>query len=360
MEVLLMSDSFIVKSSIQDYEVNIVDSLIKNIASVYKPGDYIIADENVVNLHPELKTLLSEYKGVIMIEALEKTKSYEGVIPFIEELISNGFKRNNRLIAIGGGITQDVTAFMASILYRGVGWIFFPTTLLAQADSCIGSKTSINFRKFKNQVGNFYPPLSIYIDPGYLKTLQERDIRSGVGEMAHYYYVSGHEDVSYFEKRFQTAIDDQSNFSELIKKSLSIKKSYIEIDEFDKNERIVFNYGHTFGHAIESITNYGIPHGVAVSFGMDMANYISWKKGYISLNELQEARKVFQSIWEGYSINDIHLDDLLKAMEKDKKNEDGKFGLILTKGWGKMFKDLTEPDETFISWMNEYLNNYHN
>lgn len=360
MEVLLMSDSFIVKSSIQDYKVNIVDSLIENLSSVYKSGDYIIADEKVVNLHPELKTHLNECKGVIMIEALERTKSYEGVIPFIEELISNGFKRNNRLIAIGGGITQDVTAFMASILYRGVGWIFFPTTLLAQADSCIGSKTSINFRKFKNQVGNFYPPLSIYIDPGYLKTLQERDIRSGIGEMAHYYYVSGQEDVSYFEKTFQTAIDDQSNFNELIKKSLSIKKSYIEIDEFDKNERIVFNYGHTFGHAIESITNYGIPHGVAVSFGMDMANFISWKKGYISLNELQEARKVFQSIWEGYSINDIQLDDLLKAMEKDKKNEDGKFGLILTKGWGKMFKDLTEPDERFISWMNEYMNNYHN
>lgn len=354
-----MSKRFQIKSSIQDYEVNFVDSLEESLADTFQEGDYIIVDKKLIKLHPKLDRLLGMYDRAIKITAEEKTKSYEGVIPFIEELITNGFKRNNRLIAIGGGIIQDVTAFMASILYRGVGWIFFPTTLLAQADSCIGSKTSINFRKFKNQVGNFYPPLTIYIDPDYLKTLQERDIRSGVGEMAHYYYVSGPEDVSFFEEKFQTALDDQSNFRELIKKSLSIKKSYIEIDEFDKNERIVFNYGHTFGHAIESITNYGIPHGVAVSFGMDMANFISWKKGYISRDEMLSARKVFQSIWEGYSIDVIDLDELLNAMEKDKKNENGKLGLILTKGWGSMFKDLTEPDETFIDWMNEYMNNYH-
>lgn len=354
-----MSDSFTVKSSIQDYDVFIISDLEDQLEQTYKEGDYIIADKKVIDLHPELKTVLSGDKNVIAIDALEKTKSYEGVIPFIDELIKNGFKRNNRLIAIGGGITQDVTAYIASMLYRGVGWVFFPTTLLAQGDSCIGSKTSINFREFKNQVGGFYPPVSIYIDPSYLKTLEERDIRSGVGEMAHYYFVSGPEDVAYFEQEFQTALKDQSNFAELILKSLSIKKGYIEIDEFDKNERIVFNYGHTFGHAIESITNYGIPHGVAVSFGMDMANFISLQKGYIESSEFERAREVFKVIWETYSINDLNLEALLNAMQKDKKNENGKLGLILTKGWGKMFKDLTEPDEKFISWMTEYLETFH-
>lgn len=359
MEDIQMSNKFTVKSSIQDYEVNIVSSLEDNLARVYEAGDYIVVDKQVIELHPKLEKLLSDYDKVIRIEAVEKTKSYQGVISFFEELITEGFKRNNRLIAIGGGITQDVTAFMASILYRGVGWIFFPTTLLAQADSCIGSKTSINFKQFKNQVGNFYPPISIYIDPNYLKTLEERDIRSGVGEMAHYYYVSGSDDVQYFEKEFETALEDQSNFSELIKKSLSIKKGYIEIDEFDKNERIVFNYGHTFGHAIESITNYGIPHGVAVSFGMDMANFISWKKGYIEKEDMLRAQNVFKTIWKGYSIDNISLSELIGAMEKDKKNENGKLGLILTKGWGNMFKDLTDPDEVFVNWMNEYMGIYH-
>tara|TARA_R110000868_G_scaffold383578_12_gene650758 strand:- start:10464 stop:11528 length:1065 start_codon:yes stop_codon:yes gene_type:complete len=354
-----MSESFKVKSSIQDYEVHFVSSLEEQLQKVYRKGDYIIVDEVVENLHPELKKVLETDKNVISINAIEKTKSYEGVIPFIEELIKSGFKRNNRLIAIGGGITQDVTAYIASMLYRGVGWIFFPTTLLAQGDSCIGSKTSINFREFKNQVGGFYPPVSIYIAPMYLKTLGERDIRSGIGEMAHYYFVSGEEDVTFFEHEFETALKDQSNLGEIIRKSLSIKKSYIEIDEFDKNERIVFNYGHTFGHAIESITNYGIPHGVAVSFGMNMANFISVKKGYLQHDNFERAHKIFQIIWKGYSINDLDLDSLLSAMEKDKKNENGKLGLILTKGWGHMFKDLTEPDETFISWMQEYLETYH-
>ncbi len=354
-----MSDSFIIKSSIKDYEVHLIDSLSSKLDKVYRDGDCIIVDKILIELNAELKSVLSG-KKIIAIEALEKTKSYEGVIPFVDELIKSGFKRNNRIIAIGGGITQDVSAFIASMLYRGVGWIFFPTTLLGQGDSCIGSKTSINFREFKNQIGGFYPPISIFIDPNMLKTLEERDIRSGVGEMAHYYFVSGPEDVDYFENEFETALSDQTNLKDLILKSLSIKKGYIEIDEFDKNERIVFNYGHTFGHAIESITHYGIPHGVAVSFGMDMANYISWKKDYISYADFERARAVFQAIWKGYSIQDINLDELLNAMQKDKKNENGKLGLILTKGWGKMFKDLTEPDEAFISWIHEYMNKFHN
>ncbi|MBO6546933.1 MAG: hypothetical protein JJ932_15970 [Balneolaceae bacterium] len=354
-----MSDSFIVKSSIKNYEVNIISSLEKHLKDSYRPGDCVIVDKKVIKLHPDLDLILNSGMKTIAIDSLESTKSYEGVIPFIDELIKTGFKRNNRLISIGGGITQDVTAYIASMLYRGVGWVFFPTTLLAQCDSCIGSKTSINFREFKNQVGGFYPPISIYIDPNYLKTLTERDIRSGIGEMAHYYFVSGEEDVFYFETEFKEALATQENLGELIRKSLSIKKGYIEIDEFDKKERIVFNYGHTFGHAIESITNYGIPHGVAVSFGMDMANYISMKKGYISNEEVKRAHNVFKVIWEGYSISNLNLDELFKAMEKDKKNENGEFGLILTKGWGKMFKDLTEPDKLFKGWMEEYMNAYH-
>lgn len=353
-----MSDSFIVKSSIKNYEVQLINSIENKLNEVYKDGDCIIVDEILIELNSELSNTLSG-KNVIAIEALEKTKSYEGVIPFIDKLIKSGFKRNNRIIAIGGGITQDVSAYISSMLYRGVGWIFFPTTLLAQGDSCIGSKTSINFREFKNQLGGFYPPISIYIDPKILKSLDERDIRSGVGEMAHYYFVSGPEDVEYFKKEFETALNNQSNLKELILKSLSIKKDYIEIDEFDKKERIVFNYGHTFGHAIESITNYGIPHGVAVSFGMDMANYISYKKNYITFDDFKSARSIFQTIWKGYSIEDIEIEALLNAMQKDKKNENGKLGLILTKGWGNMFKDLTDPDDTFVSWMNEYVEKFH-
>lgn len=355
-----MSRSFTVKSSIQDYHVKFCTSLIDELNGIIKNGDYIIIDNKLIELQPELKQVISKHDKVLKIVAEEPTKSYEGVIPFIEQLILAGFKRNNRLIAIGGGITQDVTAFIASVLYRGVQWLFFPTTLLAQGDSCIGSKTSINFRQYKNQIGNFYPPQSVYIIPSLLDTLEERDIRSGIGEMAHYFFVSGDEDVTFFESNYKNALANQNNLIDIIESSLAIKKRYIELDEFDRNERLVFNYGHTFGHAIESITNYAIPHGVSVSFGMDMANFVSLKKGYINYVQFLRAQKIFRDIWEGYSINDLNLEELISAMKKDKKNKDGNLGLILSKGWGNMFRDFTNPDTEFHNWLREYKTNYHN
>src|SRR5207244_7259170 len=119
--------------------------------------------------------------------------------PVIEDLIGRRFTKKGRLVAIGGGIVQDVTAFTASILFRGVGWVFFPTSLLAQCDSCIGSKTSINVGAYKNQLGNFWPPRSVLIDLAFLDTLGEREIRSGIGEMLHYFFVTGEDDVRWAE-----------------------------------------------------------------------------------------------------------------------------------------------------------------
>jgi 3-dehydroquinate synthase len=354
-----MSEAFVVKSSIRDYQVRFSHDIESTLMEVLRGGDVVIMDERVSKDHPHVRSAVTRGIRIVEIHAHETTKSYEGVIPIIDTLISIGFRRNNRLIAIGGGITQDVTAFIASILYRGVDWIFIPTTLLAQGDSCIGSKTSINFRESKNQLGNFYPPLEIHIDSTFLKTLDNRDIRSGVGEMAHYFFVSGDEDVVWFEREFEESLTRRTNLHRMIQKSLSIKKSYVERDEFDKGERIVFNYGHTFGHAIESITDYAIPHGVAVSFGMDMANFISVQKGYIPYSDFERAHRVFSVIWEGYDIRNLDLADMLKAMMKDKKNQDGKLGLILSKGWGAMFPDLTPPDEMFVGWMRTYFKNYH-
>ena len=133
-----------------------------------REGDLIIVDRNVKNLYSnELNNILENNKHII-IDATEKRKSFQGLIPVIQHLIDNGFRKNHRLIGIGGGITQDVTAFTSSIIYRGVDWLFYPTTLLAQGDSCIGSKTSINFGGFKNQIGGFYPPNKILINPAFM------------------------------------------------------------------------------------------------------------------------------------------------------------------------------------------------
>ncbi|WP_150081661.1 AroB-related putative sugar phosphate phospholyase (cyclizing) [Chlorobium limicola] len=349
--------NFKVTSIIHDYEVHFIDSLKQSIDSVLMEGDYIIIDNIVKDLYDEyLQDALDTHK-FIGIDANEKTKSYQGVESVIEELIQNGFRKNHRLVAIGGGITQDVTAFISSIMYRGVNWIFYPTTMLAQGDSCIGSKTSINFGRFKNQVGGFYPPSYIYIFPPFKDTLKEKEIRSGMGEMLHYFIVSGKEDFDFYRDTFKAAFTEKDALSGIINKSLEIKKRYIEIDEFDKKERQVFNYGHTFGHAIESLTQYRIPHGIAVSYGMDMSNFVSVKMGLIPSEVRDEIREVTSYIWEGYPIDDIDIDTYINALSKDKKNVGMQLGLILNKGYGNIFKNLTDSDKTFREWIEEYFLN---
>jgi len=349
--------NFSIKSIIHDYDVSFVEDFSKTLKKTLKDGDVIIIDRNVRNLYKvKLDDILINTMHII-IDATETQKSYQGLIPVIEELIQGGFRKNHRLIAIGGGITQDITAFTSSIMYRGVDWIFFPTTLLAQGDSCIGSKTSINFGKFKNQVGGFYPPDNIYIDLAFLDTLADIDVMSGFGEMCHYFIVAGEKDFKRYKKEYGLALKDKDVLAGIIARSLEIKKGYIEIDEFDQKERQVFNYGHSFGHAIESLTDYRIPHGIAVSYGMDMANFISVKLGYIPEDIRLEIRELLVLIWKGTSINDISVDKFKTALSKDKKNVGTELRLILNKGYGKIFKDAMSMNDQFTEWLTEYFNN---
>lgn len=348
---------FKVKSIIHDYEVQFIDELGKSLEKELIEGDIVIIDRKIEQLYNAKLNPFFERINFIGIDATETLKSYEGIIPIINTLIETGFRKNQRLIAIGGGITQDVTAFIASIMYRGVNWVFYPTTLLAQGDSCIGSKTSINFRSYKNQVGGFYPPNKILIYPDFIDTLQNGEIKSGMGEMLHYFVVSNCEDFNFYKDNYRQAFTDKATLCKIISRSLKIKKKYIEVDEFDRNVRQVFNYGHSFGHAIESLTNYSVPHGIAVSFGMDMANYVSVKMGFIDNELRKEIREIASYMWEGYTLTDIDVQKFLNVLSKDKKNIGTKLGLILNKGVGKIFKHVFEPDETFNSWIVDYFKN---
>lgn len=350
-------NNFQIKSHIHDYEVEFIENTGEILKSVINEGDWIIIDNNIKKLYAEnLLPILGGNKH-IGIDATENQKSYQGVELIIKTLIENGFRKNHRLIAIGGGITQDITAFISSIIYRGVDWLFFPTTLLAQCDSCIGSKTSINFGEYKNQVGGFYPPNRIFINPNYIDTLTQGEMKSGLGEMLHYYIVSGSEDFQFYKENFKSAFTDKSVLTSLIERSLQIKKGYIEKDEFDRNIRQVFNYGHSFGHAIESLTHYRIPHGIAVSYGMDMANFISVKLGLIPENVRDEVRSIVMNFWPGYKINELNIDTFIQALSKDKKNVGKQLGLILNAGYGKIFKNVMDNDEKFREWIEEYFAN---
>lgn len=346
---------FNIKSLVHNYKVKFVDNVHSVIKDEIDEGDIIIIDNKIKNLYPDLLKELNNNISIISLDAHEGQKSYEGLMPIIQGLIDNGFRKNHKLIGIGGGIIQDITAFTASIMYRGVKWIFFPTTLLAQSDSCIGSKTSINFGEYKNQIGGFYPPHKIFINLDFLNTLSESDIKSGLGEMSHYFVVAGEKDFKDYKRDYQNVFTDKNILAKMISNSLRIKKSYIEIDEFDQKERQVFNYGHSFGHAIESLTNYSVPHGIAVSFGMDMANFISVKKKYLSMRIRLEIRELLEKIWSGFNINHLNVEHFAIALSKDKKNVGNELRLILCKDYGKVFKTSQILDNEFKSWLKEYF-----
>lgn len=347
--------SLTIKSSIRDYEVFFSQSVFNTLKDELKSDDVVFVDQKVFKYLSDDVQLLITCGRHILIDATEEQKSYTALTPIIEQLIEERFRKNNRLISVGGGITQDITAFIASIMYRGVEWLFFPTTLLAQADSCIGGKTSINIGKYKNQLGNFYPPQKIFIVPEFLKSLSELDFKSGMGEMLHFYLVSSNEDFEFYQQNYEKAFTVEEAIMALIKRNLEIKKGFIERDEFDRGERQLLNYGHSFGHAIESLTNYRIPHGIAVSYGMDMANFISVKLGFIDEADRQKVVPLVEKIWSGTTIDNISVADFETALSRDKKNIGNTYQLILTKGIGKMFKHGITPNKDFSNWLNEYF-----
>jgi 3-dehydroquinate synthase len=344
-----------VQSSKHPYNVLFVDNYLFSLKNHLAPGDVVMADANVLEIYSDQLTPVLKNVFHIVIKPSEKQKSYQGLEPFLSQLIEAGFRKNNRLIAIGGGVVQDITAFISSILFRGVDWFFYPSTLLAQCDSCIGSKTSINFGEYKNQLGGFYPPKEIIIDVNFLKTLSVLDFRSGMGEMLHYYLVSGEEDFQRISRDYDLAFKNSEVLSELVYHSLNIKRGYVERDEFDQGPRNVFNYGHSFGHALETMTDYAIPHGIAVSIGMDLANYLSVKKGYINLAEHERMHLLLKKNWGDVCLPKIILDDFIVLLKKDKKAIGSEIHVILTKGLGQMFKTPLPVTPEMIGWLANYF-----
>ena len=226
-----------------------------------------------------------------------------------------------KLIVIGGGILQDLVGFCASIYARGIEYTLIPTTLLAQTDSCVGGKTSINYDSKKNLLGTFYPPKKIVICTEFLKTLTPLDYISGLGEIYKFHILQNQTDK----------FSPDSLVEPMILDGLKYKIDILTRDEFDKGERKFLNFGHTFGHAFESVSNNYIPHGVAVILGSMIAVKVSKKLGYKipnyelilekGLNLIKASKIPFNSDW-------FDLPPLLEIIKSDKKST-GKLTMVL-------------------------------
>ena len=309
-----MHSKLTIDSSIHSYTIEFIDTLQTVQDLIKEPNTIPIVDSNVAELYPELNN------GII-VEATEKVKTLEGAEDLLNKLSERRANVKTKLVVIGGGIIQDLAGFCASVYARGIEYILIPTTLLAQADSCVGGKTSINLRSKKNLVGTFYPPTRILIHKEFLNTLTRTDYVSGLGEI--YKFSILQNDINGF--------DLSRNILEMIYEGLSYKISILKKDEFDKKERRFLNYGHTFGHAMETTSDNKIPHGLAVILGSMVAARVSKYLGYEVTNYqtiLDKGIKLIKDSRIELERDWFSLDKLLEIVKSDKKST-GQLTMVL-------------------------------
>ena len=348
-----MSDSLVIQSHKGPYIVHFAEDAVENLKV---DGAHIIIDKRVADLYRDRMGHILGAPSVLIIEATEPAKSLERFPAYVEHLVKHGLRRDHHLLAIGGGIIQDITCFLAATMLRGVKWRFLPTTLLAQCDSCIGSKSSINSGDAKNILGTFTPPAEVMVSTRFLETLDQRDVRSGIGEMLKVHAIAGPENFTDFAAGYDAMFTDSSSMVAAIRRSLTIKQGFIEADEFDQGPRLVFNYGHSFGHAIEAATDFAIPHGIAVTIGMDMANWISASLGLGTQAHWAAGHGVLAKNYHGFQNHPVPLDRFLAALAKDKKNTGaGSVTLILPDASGRIVRGAHAADENFQHLCGEYL-----
>lgn len=352
-----------IKSKIKDYSVQMVENVF-NMREVLFEGMehdrlFYFIDENVYELYKESLDQLIKDDFLLLISATEQNKSYLKLAEYYRALIEAGFTRKDVLVTIGGGILQDISGFIASTMYRGLKWVFIPTTLLAQADSCIGSKTSINFEDSKNLIGSFYPPDRIFIDSSLCSTLEPQYFNSGLGEVIKFHLMSDEKGYELLRKYLASPdIRKSKYFNRIIMSTLEIKRSYFEGDEFDSGRRNLLNYGHCFGHALESASNFAVCHGEGVIVGMGFANLLSLKRGLITRTKYDEFEDLLIKYYPRFDLSRIGVGLLIRYLKRDKKRVGKDLTMILCQDVGRQLKvdDIKEFEITDV--YREFIEKY--
>lgn len=316
-----------------------------------------VIDKRVYDLHKELLDI-SDNK-IILVDVSEEIKGPQTALDICEQLVERGVRRKDKIGAIGGGVIQDLATFSTSILYRGIDWVFVPTTLLAQADSCIGGKSSLNLKKWKNIIGNFYPPQQILIQAQFLETLCESDIRSGIGEIIKVHLLSGSESRKYLQKRMPTYKSNKIDLTELIINSLNLKNNILQIDPLDKGLRLKMNYGHSFGHALESATDFGIPHGIAVTIGLDVASYVSFRTGLIEDAQFSLLHEIVISNLLESDYLPFNFGNFIESLKHDKKNSESHYMVVVPVDDGEVELTPFAMDGEFEAVLKDYFATYY-
>jgi 3-dehydroquinate synthase len=320
----------------------------------------IITDTNVGPLYAEeIKKLLAQVTDKIIvheIKAGEENKNLAEIEKIYQVLIENYFDRHDLIIALGGGVVGDMAGFTAATYLRGIAFIQLPTTLLAQTDSSIGGKTGVDFNGYKNMVGAFYMPRLVYMNISTLKTLDDRQFASGFAEVMKHGLIKDSNFYTWLIDNIYEINDKEPEvLMEMILRSCEIKKSVVEKDPTEKADRVLLNFGHTLGHAIEKAKNFELLHGECVALGCIAAAFISWKKEMISMEEYYEIRDMFVPFNLPISIEDLDAKEVVKLAKSDKKADSDKIRFILLKSIGKAVVNTEVSDPEMINALEEII-----
>ena len=322
----------------------------------------VVTDENLAKLH--LPSLLSalEAAGInatpVVVAAGEKSKGFATLETVTNDILKARLERGDAVIALGGGVIGDLAGFVAGIVRRGMNFIQIPTSLLAQVDSSVGGKTGINTAYGKNLVGVFNQPQLVLADTDILDTLSKREFAAGYAEVAKYGLIDQPEFFEWLENNWQGIFTGGAARQKAIATSCRAKAAVVARDERETGDRALLNLGHTFGHALETATNYDssrLVHGEAVAIGMVLAHQFSARLGLISEDIAVRVEKHLKAVGLPVSMKEIaglpSADVLMSYIAQDKKVSRGSLTFILTRGLGQSFiaKDVNAADvEAFL------------
>ena len=315
----------------------------------------IVTNSTVAPLYlQKVKTSLEEsgfYVNVVELPDGEEFKTLHWAEKIFDKLIEFRMDRQCPLLALGGGVIGDITGFAAATYLRGVPFIQIPTTLLAQVDSSVGGKTGVNHEKGKNLIGAFYQPKFVYIDIDTLKTLDVREIRAGLAEVIKYGVIEDEGLFEYIEDNVQSILSlNEENLKHIIKRSCEIKAKVVEDDELESGYRANLNFGHTFGHAVEALTEYKeYKHGEAVAIGMVASGKMSNTLGLCEESVFQRIQNLISKAGLPWKLPAFDNNDYLNAIKIDKKVIGDMLRFVLTDRIGHVdIKEISEEECTSL------------
>lgn len=322
----------------------------EEIRKIYS-GDkvFIITDENVYDIYgeelAETLSMLGMEPHFTVVEAGEASKSLCVLESVYDDLLEKEITRGDMIVALGGGVVGDLTGFVAATLLRGIRFIQIPTSLLAQIDSSVGGKVAVNLERGKNLVGNFYHPEAVLIDPEMLRTLDKRYLYDGTAEAIKYGCIKS-EDLFEFLEGISDEEEYLEKIEEVIYRCCDIKREVVEVDEKDTGIRMILNFGHTIGHAIEQFFNYEkYTHGEAVAMGMYSITLRSEEKGETEPGTAERIKKLLQKFNLEYELPAMDLESIESAVRLDKKSDKKKITIVLIKKIGESFLKQIEKED---------------